>query len=82
MRLAGRDLNALQQALSSPHVEGRDTGRAMSQENVEIVKRATAAVNARDIAAYLACCTQDIELHTATVAITGVYEGPAGIRRF
>ena len=54
----------------------------MSQENVEVVKRAIAAVNARDIAAYLACCTLDIELHTPTVALTGVYEGPAGIRRF
>ena len=54
----------------------------MSQENVEVVDRAIAAVNARDIAAYLACCTQDIELHTPVVAVAGVYEGAAGIRRF
>ena len=54
----------------------------MSQENVEVVKRAIAAVNARDIEAYLACCTQDIELHTPLAAVTGVYEGPAGVRRF
>ena len=33
----------------------------MSQENVEIVKRAVAAVNERDIDAYLACVTEDIE---------------------
>jgi hypothetical protein len=54
----------------------------MSQENVEVVERAIVAVNARDIEAYLACCTQDIELHTPVVAVAGVYEGAAGIRRF
>jgi ketosteroid isomerase-like protein len=31
---------------------------------------------------YLACCTRDIELHTPLVAVAGVYEGRAGIRRF
>src|SRR4051812_48366941 len=54
----------------------------MSQENVEIVERAIAAVNERDIDAYLARCTQDIQLHTPVAAIVGVYEGAAGIRRF
>jgi len=54
----------------------------MSQENVEIVERAITAVNARDVEAYLACCTPDIELHTPLVAVGGLYEGPAGIRRF
>jgi hypothetical protein len=43
----------------------------MSQENVEIVERAIAAVNARDIEAYLACCTHDIELHTPVAAVAG-----------
>src|SRR5829696_8916953 len=54
----------------------------MSEENVEMVERAITAVNARDVEAYLACCTPDIELHTPLVAVGGVYEGPAGIRRF
>ena len=54
----------------------------MSQENVEVVERAIAALNARDIEAYLACCTQDYELHTPLAAVAGVYKGPAGIRRF
>jgi hypothetical protein len=54
----------------------------MSQENVEVVERAIAALNARDIEAYLACCTEDIQLHTPLAAVSGVYEGPAGIRRF
>jgi hypothetical protein len=35
----------------------------MSQENVEIVERAVAAINQRDIGGYLACCTDDVETH-------------------
>ena len=54
----------------------------MSQENVELVERAVAAVNARDIDAYLACCTEDIELWTPVAAVAGVYEGRDGIERF
>jgi ketosteroid isomerase-like protein len=52
----------------------------MSRENVETVERAIAALNARDIDGYLACCTEDIELRLPLVG--GVYEGPEGIRRF
>ena len=44
-----------------------DTGRAMSQENVELIERAVAAINA---------------LHTPLAAVGGVYEGPTGIRRW
>jgi ketosteroid isomerase-like protein len=54
----------------------------MSQENVEIVKRAIAAVNERDVDGYLSCCTNDVQLSTPVAAIAGVYEGPDGIRRF
>src|SRR3954470_1106065 len=54
----------------------------MSQENVDLVRRAVAAVNARDIDRYLACCTEDVELRTPLAAIGGVYEGPDAIRRF
>ena len=36
----------------------------MSQENVEMVKRAVAAINQRDIDGYLACCTEDVQLVT------------------
>jgi len=36
----------------------------MSQENVETVKQAIAAVNERDLDRYLARCTEDIELLT------------------
>jgi hypothetical protein len=59
-----------------------DTAQAMSKENVEIVERAVAAVNERDIDAYLACVTEDIEISTPIADFGGVYEGPDGIRRF
>jgi ketosteroid isomerase-like protein len=54
----------------------------MLQENVEVVERAVAAVNERDIDRYLACCTEDIELRTPFAPIGGAYEGPDAIRRF
>jgi hypothetical protein len=47
----------------------------MSQENVEVVKRAVAAVNARDIESYLACCTADVRMENPVAAIQGAYEG-------
>jgi hypothetical protein len=54
----------------------------MSEENLEIVERAIAAVNGRDIDGYLCCCTNDVQLSTPLTEVTGVYEGPDGIRRF
>ena len=54
----------------------------MSEENVETVERAITAVNERDIDAYLACCTEDIQLQTPVTPVVGVYEGAVGIRRF
>lgn len=54
----------------------------MSQENVELVKRAIAAINARDIDAYLACCTEDVEMSTPLAPIGGDYVGRQGIERF
>ena len=54
----------------------------MSQENVRLVKRAIAAINARDIEGYRACCTENVKLETPMAAVGGVYEGIDGIRRF
>ena len=54
----------------------------MSQENVETVRRAVAALNARDLEGYLACCTEDVELHTPLEAVAGTYEGRVGIQRY
>ncbi len=54
----------------------------MSQENVELVKRAVASVNQRDIDGYLACCIEDVQLVTPVAEVAGAYDGPQGIRRF
>ena len=55
----------------------------MSQENVEIVRQAIAAINERDIDAYLSCCTKDVQLITPIAEVAGSsYDGPDGIRRF
>jgi ketosteroid isomerase-like protein len=52
----------------------------MSRENVELVERAVAAINARDIEGYLACCTENVELLQPMVGAE--YLGADGIRRF
>ena len=54
----------------------------MSQENIEIVKRAITAINERDVAAYLAICTSDFELINPIAAIEGSNRGEPGIRAF
>ena len=54
----------------------------MSRENVRLVERAIAAINARDIESYRGCCTEDVKLETPMAAVGGVYEGIDGIRRF
>jgi ketosteroid isomerase-like protein len=54
----------------------------MSAENVRLVERAIAAINARDIEGYLACCTENVKLETPVAAVGGVYEGSDGIRRY
>jgi ketosteroid isomerase-like protein len=52
----------------------------MSQENVETVVRAIAAINARDIHGYRACCTENVEL---LLPLAGAeYLGADGIKRF
>ena len=53
----------------------------MSQENVELVERAVAAINARDIDAYLACCIENVELLMPFFA-GAEFVGANGIRRF
>jgi ketosteroid isomerase-like protein len=54
----------------------------MSRENVEMARRCIDALNRRDLDDYLACCTNNVELVPATVAVEGAYAGPSGIRRF
>jgi ketosteroid isomerase-like protein len=54
----------------------------MSRENVETVGRAIAAINAREIDTYLACCTENVELLTPAAPLGAEYVGANGIRRF
>ena len=54
----------------------------MSQENLEVVKRAIAALNDHDVERYLACCAADVQLETPVTPIEGVYEGANGVRRY
>jgi ketosteroid isomerase-like protein len=54
----------------------------MSQDHVDTVRRAIAAINARDIDAYLACCTENVELLTPLAPLGAEYVGADGIRRF
>ena len=54
----------------------------MSQKNVEVVKGAIAAINARDVDAYLALCAPDFELINFLAPIEGSNRGEEGVRRF
>jgi uncharacterized protein len=53
----------------------------MSEQNVELHRRANEAFNSRDVEAYIAYCDPQIELHSAvTVPGGGVYHGHDGVR--
>jgi ketosteroid isomerase-like protein len=54
----------------------------MTRQREETVRRIVAALNERDVAGYVACCTEDVELVPATRAIEGAYRGRSGIERF
>ena len=55
----------------------------MSEENVELHRRAIEAFNARDIEALITrFFDPSIELHTAFEAVSGVYHGHDGVRRW
>jgi ketosteroid isomerase-like protein len=54
----------------------------VERTKVRLVECAIAAINARDVESYLACCTEDVKLETPMAAVGGVYEGIDGIRRF
>ena|SRR5215211_563390 len=54
----------------------------MSQENVELVRRAYEAVNRRDLDAFLALMDEEVEAISWLVAMEGEYRGHAGIRHW
>ena len=54
----------------------------MSQENVEVVRRALAALDSRDLEAYLEVASPQIELITPASPLQGSIVGHEGIRTF
>ena len=52
----------------------------MSQQNVELHRRAVEAFNTRDVEQFIAYCDPQIELHSAVTAT--VYHGHGGVRRW
>jgi ketosteroid isomerase-like protein len=53
----------------------------MSQENVELHRRAVEAFNTRDVERFVALCDPEIELHSAvTVPGGAIYHGHDGVR--
>ena len=62
---------------------GRDTARAMSQENVELVRRAFGASSRGDAETLVALCGPGFKMHLVGVAGEPVYyAGASGIREF
>jgi ketosteroid isomerase-like protein len=49
---------------------------------VEIVKRAIAAINQRDVSLYLTLCAPDVELISPVAPLEGANTGAEGIRQF
>jgi ketosteroid isomerase-like protein len=61
----------------------RDTGLAMSHQNMEVVRRAHDALNAGDMDALVALCDTEFRLDMSDrVFNPAVYTGHDGIRRF
>jgi ketosteroid isomerase-like protein len=54
----------------------------MSQENVDVVRRALAALDRRDVEAYLEVASPQIELITPALPLQGPIAGHEGIRDF
>jgi ketosteroid isomerase-like protein len=52
----------------------------MSQENVEVVERLIAALNARDVDQYLPLCTPGVEYVGPAAEMEGVGRGEEGLR--
>ena len=62
---------------------GRDTGRAMSQENLALARTVVAAFNRRDIPALVEMITDDFQWKTWTGTVqTTVYHGAEGLASY
>jgi SnoaL-like protein len=54
----------------------------VSQENVELHRRAVEAFNAHEVEALIALCAPSIEAHSVFAAVGAVYHGFDGLRKF
>jgi ketosteroid isomerase-like protein len=54
----------------------------MAEENVQVIRQAIAAFNARDLDGYLSLCTPDVELHSPIAGLEGANVGEQGVRDF
>jgi ketosteroid isomerase-like protein len=54
----------------------------MSEENVDLVRRAYDAFNRRRLGAFLALAGDDVEVNSRLAAIEGGYHGHDGVRRW
>jgi ketosteroid isomerase-like protein len=59
-----------------------DNGLLVSLNNVAVVERALAAINTRDLAAYIDLCHSEWELVMPLAPLEGVLRGETGIREF
>jgi ketosteroid isomerase-like protein len=63
--------------------EGRDTARAVSQENVDLIRRAYAAFTSRDLEGWLALLDPEIEIRSrVTEAEQSTYRGHDGAAQY
>jgi hypothetical protein len=80
--LRDRDFSCARRAAVTPLPPTRPDGMLGAMSREDRVRNAISAVNERDVEAYLACCTDDIQLYTPIAHFTGPNEGTTGIRRF
>jgi ketosteroid isomerase-like protein len=73
---------AMPHGLLDAALRAADTGRAMSQENVELAQQAFDAFNRRDIGAFLALMAPDVVAESRLAAMEGGYHGHDGIRHW
>jgi uncharacterized protein len=61
---------------------GRDTGRAMSQENLALMDRAFNAFGEQDVEGFVRCMDPEVEFEPRLAGVEGSYRGHDGIRQF
>jgi hypothetical protein len=79
-RIDGPGPTSARSVRRSRHPWARDTGRAMSKENVDRALELLDAFNRRDLDAFVALADDGIEVESRLVAMEGGYHGHEGLR--